>query len=68
MTAFVDQWKQQPETGRLYSIADQEDLKPIDSRLNATSLELRGVNRTIDEYCDSLHNLGSIIKNWHNIN
>ena len=34
--AFVDQWKRQPETGRLYGIASQNSLKLIDSRLNAT--------------------------------
>ncbi len=62
--AFVDQWKRQPETGRLYGIASQNSLKLIDSRSSATcpSLELRGADRTIYEYCDSLHNLNSIMK------
>jgi ribosomal peptide maturation radical SAM protein 1 len=62
--AFVDEWKRHPETGRLYGIASQDSLKLIDSRSTATtpSLELRGADRTIYEYCDAMHNLGSILK------
>lgn len=62
--AFVEQWKRQPETGKLFGIANQDHLKLLDTRQSATcpSLELRGADQTIYEYCDSMHNLNAIMK------
>ena len=61
---FVENWKHQPETGKLYGIASFEHLKLIDTRSTATcpQLELSGADRTIYEFCDSLHNLNAIMR------